>query len=192
MDQPPSRIHLGKATRQIAKSLIRLPERPIVVINGESTTLFSKQEYDAIGAELYWFRLTALQLVLVMHMQDRQATLNLYEARYMMATAIELAFQDADLSRRDTTKIRSKLSEEMDYYFGKLELSKSPHQMITSSDIVGYFVQRTLAICTAVQAVNEDRQEQESLAKEATVIWDQVLVEVEQFLKSISIIEFEK
>lgn len=191
MDQLPTRIHLGKATRQIARSLIRLPQSELCSLAHESSLLLSENEINAISAELYWFRLTALQLAFLLHMQHQQYNLNLYEARYMMTTAIELAFQDADLSRKDTTKIRSKLSEEMDYYFSQLALSHLSGKGVDASAIVQVFAIRTLAICYPMQA-GSDIDRQHVLAQEATVIWDKVITEVEELLKRITIIEFEK
>lgn len=191
MDQLPTRIHLGKATRQIARSLIRLPQSEPCSLAHESSLLLSENAINAISAELYWFRLTALQLAFLLHMQQQQYDLNLYEARYMMTTAIELAFQDADLSRKDTTKIRSKLSEEMDYYFNQLALSHLSGKGVDASAIVQVFAIRTLAICYPIQA-GSDIDRQHVLAQEATLIWDKVITEVEELLKRITIIEFEK
>lgn len=191
MDQLPTRIHLGKATRQIAKSLIRLPQSERFSLAQESSLLLSTKEINAISAELYWFRLTALQLAFLLHMQHQQYDLNRYEARYMMTTAIELAFQDADLSRKDTTKIRSKLSEELDYYFNQLELDHLSGKGADTSAIMHVFARRTLAICHPLQAGN-DTDRQHVLAQEATIIWDKVTTEVEELLKRITIIEFEK
>lgn len=191
MDQLPTRIHLGKATRQIARSLIRLPQSERFSLAQESSLLLSTKEINAISAELYWFRLTALQLAFLLHMQHQQYALNRYEARYMMTTAIELAFQDADLSRKDTTKIRSKLSEELDYYFNQLELDHLTEKGIDTSAIMHVFARRTLAICHPLQA-GSDTDRQHVLAQEATMIWDKVTTEVEELLKRITIIEFEK
>lgn len=191
MDQLPTRIHLGKATRQIARLLIRFPQVKQLHRTTEASLLLSKHESDSIDAELYWFRLTALQLVLMMYIQQNQSTLNLYEARYMMATAIELAFQDADLSRRDTTKIRSKLSEEMDYYFRELRLSHGSGTTLVSEEVVNCFACRTLDLCTSVPDKGS-KEPQRLLAKEATVIWDKVISEVDGLLQNITIIEFEK
>jgi hypothetical protein len=191
MDQLPTRIHLGKATRQIAKSLIRLPQSERFSLAQESSLLLSTKEINAISAELYWFRLTALQLAFLLHMQYHQYDLNRYEARYMMTTAIELAFQDADLSRKDTTKIRSKLSEELDYYFNQLELDHLSGKGIDTSAIMHVFARRTLAICHPLQA-GSDTDRQYVLVQEATIIWDKVTTEVEELLKRITIIEFEK
>lgn len=109
----------------------------------------------------------------------------------MMTTAIELAFQDADLSRKDTTKIRSKLSEELDYYFNQLELDHLTEKGVDTSAIMHVFARRTLAICNPLQAGN-DTDRQYVLAQEATIIWDKVTTEVEELLKRITIIEFEK
>lgn len=191
MDQLPTRIHLGKATRQIARLLIRFPQVKQLHRTTEASLLLSKHESDSIDAELYWFRLTALQLAFLLHMQHQQYALNRYEARYMMTTAIELAFQDADLSRKDTTKIRSKLSEELDYYFNQLELDHLSGKGVDTSAIMHVFARRTLAICHPLQA-GSDTDRQHVLAQEATIIWDKVTTEVEELLKRITIIEFEK
>jgi len=191
MDQLPTRIHLGKATRQIARSLIRLPQSKLFALVNDSSLLLSKKDITSISAELYWFRLTALQLAFLLHMQHQQYNLNRYEARYMMTTAIELAFQDADLSRKDTTKIRSKLSEELDYYVNQLGLSDWSGKEIDSTAIMYTFAIRTLMICHPLQA-GSDRDRQRVLVQEATAIWDKVITEVKELLKRITIIEFEQ
>lgn len=192
MDQLPSRIHLGKAIRQVARTIIRWPQIESLHICNTSSVLFSKRELGAVYAELYWFRLTALQVAVLLHIQQRQYNLNMYEARYMMTTAIELAFQDADLSRTDTTKIRSKLSEEMDYYFNRLDLSNSSDHMSTVADLLRSFADRTLMLCTSVQLEHHQDEREQVLVEEATVIWDKVIYELEELLRNIKIIEFEQ
>ncbi|MGV7118900.1 hypothetical protein [Paenibacillus kyungheensis] len=192
MDQLPTRIHLGKAIRKISRSLIRFPQNELFSLASEPFFLLSKQEINTISAELYWFRLTALQVAVLIHIQQRHYNLNMYEARYMMTTAIELAFQDADLSRTDTIKIRSKLSEEMDYYFNRLDLSNSSDHISTVADLLRSFADRTLLLCTSVQLEHHQDQREQVLVQEATVIWDKVTHELEELLRNIKIIEFEQ
>lgn len=193
MDQPPSRIHLGKAIRQVARTIIRLPQtESLSVVSSPSSVVFSKSEWDSVHAELYWFRLTALQIAVLLHIQQQHYDLNRYEARYMMTTAIELAFQDADLSRTDTTKIRSKLSEEMDYYFNRLGMSDVSDHLCTVEELLRSFATRTLILCISLPVKHDQDQRREILIQEATLIWENVTQELEEFLRHIKIIEFEQ
>lgn len=192
MDQPPSRIHLGKAIRQVARTIIRLPQTESLSVSSPSSVVFSKSEWDSVHAELYWFRLTALQIAVLLHIQQQHYDLNRYEARYMMTTAIELAFQDADLSRTDTTKIRSKLSEEMDYYFNRLGMSDVSDHLFAVEELLRSFATRTLILCISFPVKHDQDQRREILIQEATLIWENVTQELEEFLRHIKIIEFEQ
>lgn len=192
MDQPPSRIHLGKAIRQVARTIIRLPQTESLSVSSPSSVVFSKSEWDSIHAELYWFRLTALQIAVLLHIHHHHYHLNMYEARYMMTTAIELAFQDADLSRTDTTKIRGKLSEEMDYYFNRLGMSDVSDHLFTVEELLRSFATRTLILCTSLQGEHDQDQRGKILIQEATLIWEKVTHELEELLQHIKIIEFEQ